>query len=230
VITGALDITWNGADLTLLPQRAILRGRTLYVADLHLGKPERFRAAGAPVPEEITARDLARLSSLIQATGAERVVVIGDLVHDRLDPAGETARQFRAWRGDHANLDLALVRGNHDRGAAQLARDFDIADLGARAVDDPLALVHDPACASPAEPTLTGHVHPAVRLARRRSVRPSLRAACFWFAPTLAVLPAFGGFTGTKLVAPGSDHLVFMTSGETVIDVTRAVARPRRAI
>jgi len=90
--------------------------------------------------------------------------------------------------------------------------------------------VHDPAHARPGDPTLAGHLHPAVRLAPRRSLRPALRAACFWLTPRLAVLPAFGGFTGTRLVTPEPDHLVFMTSGETVIDVSRAVARPRRAV
>ncbi len=227
------DIDWNGVRLTLLADRAVYRNdvRTLYIADLHLGKPEHFRAGGAPVPEEVTRRDLDRLTVLIEGLGAEQLLILGDLFHAPLCPAGETATQLMAWRRSCPNLDVALVRGNHDRWTRRLERDFAIKDLGHRADHKGLTLVHDPAHAPPDAPTLAGHIHPAIRLGGRFGPSPaSLRAACFWFANRVAVLPAFGLFTGMKLVRIEPHHHAFITNGEAVVDVTGAVARRRTAV
>ncbi len=77
--------------LVLLPQRAVFdpAERTLFVADVHFGKAAAFRALGAPVPKGTTADNLARLTALMEATGAARLVVLGDLLHARagLPPA-----------------------------------------------------------------------------------------------------------------------------------------------
>ncbi|MBZ0171464.1 MAG: DEAD/DEAH box helicase, partial [Phycisphaerales bacterium] len=74
-------IEFADEQLDLLPERAVWwpARRTLLVADLHLGKPASFRSAGAPVPEQVTGADLARLSSLIKTQHAQRVIVLGDL-------------------------------------------------------------------------------------------------------------------------------------------------------
>ena len=44
--------TFLWRDLTLLPERAVWReaSRTLFVADVHIGKAAAFRAAGLPRP------------------------------------------------------------------------------------------------------------------------------------------------------------------------------------
>ena len=43
------------------------RARTLFVADVHLGKAAAFRAGGVPVPRGTTATDLARLTALMRS-------------------------------------------------------------------------------------------------------------------------------------------------------------------
>jgi uncharacterized protein len=138
-----LDIA--GARIALLAQRAIHwpAERTLFVADVHLGKVETYRALGVPVPRGATGATLERLSRLLCATRAERLVVLGDLLHARqaLEPA--SAVPLREWRRRHAALAVLLVRGNHDERAGDPP-----AELGFRIVEPshrlgPFRLEHD---------------------------------------------------------------------------------------
>ncbi len=73
----AHNIAILGEELTLLPQRALYWGaaKTLFVADLHLGKPDAFLQAGIPVPTRVTQRDLDRLCDVIHATKVQRLVI-----------------------------------------------------------------------------------------------------------------------------------------------------------
>lgn len=109
-------LSWKGADLFLLPERAIFleQSRTLLVADMHLGKDEAFRASGIPVPLGPGERTLDRLSNVLDDTHAQRLVILGDLLHA---PLGNTQRVFNAldaWRQRYSQMSIILVRGNHD--------------------------------------------------------------------------------------------------------------------
>src|SRR5436190_20499208 len=80
-IAGSCVVDFAGQSLRLLPDHAVYwpARNTLLVADLHLGKDAAFRTAGVPVPAGSTAKDLSRLSSLIGLSGAQRLVILGDL-------------------------------------------------------------------------------------------------------------------------------------------------------
>ena len=95
-----MDIIWLDQRLTLLPQRAVYwhERRTLLVADAHFGKASTFRSAGIPIPRGTTTADLARLESAVQATGAERLVFLGDLLHARAGRGAETLAAVARWR------------------------------------------------------------------------------------------------------------------------------------
>jgi len=139
-----------GESLFLLPERAAFwpARSTLFIADLHLGKAAAFRAAGIPVPERVQLRDLERLSAAIAATKAERLIVLGDLVHAR---SGLTAGVDAAmggptgWRRRHKQLDVMLVTGNHDRSAGRLPERWRIRAVPPGERLGPFVLVHDPA-------------------------------------------------------------------------------------
>jgi hypothetical protein len=124
MIAGAVEIEWGGERLALLPDRAawLPEHRTLLVADVHLGKSASFRAMGVPVPEAVTGRDLARLSALLGATGAVRLIVLGDLVHDQTAMLDRTCDAVRAWRASWAGVEVDLIPGNHDRRATACER------------------------------------------------------------------------------------------------------------
>ncbi|NNM27435.1 MAG: ligase-associated DNA damage response endonuclease PdeM [Phycisphaerales bacterium] len=129
-----IGIEWAGERLELSAERALLwpARRTLLIADVHLGKPAAFRAAGVPVPEETTQRDLTRLGGLLTTTGAERVIVLGDLLHARAGRTPVVVNTVTAWRARHRQADIVLVRGNHDLHAGDPPEAWEV-----RCVDEP---------------------------------------------------------------------------------------------
>ncbi len=195
-----LSASCGGETVELHAARALYwpRGRTLFVADVHLGKGAAFRAGGIPVPRGATANDLARLATLVARTRAGTLCVLGDFLHAATGrvPALDTA--FRAWRDAHAGLSVRIVRGNHDARAGDPP-----AAWAVDVVDEPHALPPFLACHVPQAPrtgyALCGHVHPGVRLAGRG--RESVRLPCFVLGRRRALLPAFGRLTGLAIVA-----------------------------
>jgi len=97
---GVLDTVMGGERVALHAERALhwLRERTVFVADVHLGKAAAFRAGGVPLPRGSTAADLARLTRLIERTSAARLVVLGDFLHARAGRVPAVSDPFVAWR------------------------------------------------------------------------------------------------------------------------------------
>lgn len=212
---GALPVDAGGHEWWLLPQKAAYwpARRTLLVADLHVGKAVSFRRLGVPVPRGTTTESLGRLAALVAATGAARIVFLGDFLHGREAHAAATLDALARWRDAHAALELVLVRGNHDDRAGDPP-----AALRVEVVDEPLAdgglwLCHHPR-PRPGGLVVAGHLHPCIGLPGRAHDR--LRLPCFWFGAGVAVLPAFGAFTGMHPVAPVPGDRVFVTDGESV--------------
>lgn len=220
-----MDIVLAGAPVRLLAQRALFlpAERTLLVADAHIGKAQSFRRLGVPVPSGTTADALATLTALLQATGARRIVFLGDLLHAARGRAAGTMAAVAAWRATQPGLDLLLVRGNHDRHAGDPP-----ADWGVQAVDEglrlgPFALQHHPQPV-PGAYALAGHVHPAVLLGGRAHDR--LRLPCFHFGPEVGVLPAFGGFTGMHVLPRGPGDRIYAVAQDQVVEVPGLNSRP----
>ena len=196
----------------LFADRALLwmRMRTLFVADVHLGKAAAFRAGGVPVPRGSTATDLARLAALVDASGAQRLVVLGDFLHAKAGVVPALDAAFMAWRAAHPSLAITLVRGNHDANAGDPP-----ASWGVDVVGEPYALPPFLACHAPVSPrtgyALCGHVHPGVRLSGRGD--ETVRLPCFVLGRRRAILPAFGRMTGLAIVAPSPDETVVAIAG-----------------
>ena len=202
----------GGEAVELCADRALYwtRTRTLFVADVHLGKAAAFRAGGVPVPRGTTATDLARLTALVVATGATKLVVLGDFLHAKAGvvPALDTA--FNAWRREHASLTVVLVRGNHDAHAGDPPDGW-----GVDVVAEPCALPPFLACHVPSSPrtgyALCGHVHPGVVVHGRAD--QSARLPCFVIGRRRAILPAFGRLTGLAIVHPAPDESIVAIAG-----------------
>lgn len=208
-----------GETILLLPERALYwRGSaTLVVADLHWGKAATFRAAGIPVPGGTTADDLARLDRALGRTGAERLVILGDLFHARTGRlASRTGTELRRWRDRHNGLAILLVRGNHDRGAGDPAPELGIRCLDAPHRIAPFVLRHEPA-EDEGGYGLAGHVHPGLTLVGRGGSWECL--PCFLMGPRAALLPAFGSFTGLARVEPRPDERAFVVAESEVVEV-----------
>jgi DNA ligase-associated metallophosphoesterase len=237
---GGLDIELAGVALRLLARRALWwpDAATVFVADVHLGKAETFRALGVPVPSGPTEATLRRLGALLDDCGARRLVVLGDLLHARPAQAPATVSALRAWRRAHASLECVLVRGNHDDRAGDPPSDLEIEVVAEPARLGPFALCHEPleeggdpgsdTGAGPAPAPayrLAGHLHPAVRLHGRGG--DSARLPCFSVGRTQTVLPAFGDFTGAASVSRTSAQRLFAIAGDRVFEVPRAAAGRR---
>ena len=217
---GVATVEVEGERLVLFPERLAWweRRATLLVADAHWGKGAAFRAAGIPVPQGTTLGGLARLDSVLERTGATRVVFLGDYLHAKEGRAPGTLRALAHWRDRRPSLELTLVRGNHDRHAGDPARalGFDVVEAPARL--GPFTLLHHPRSSAGAF-TLAGHLHPAVRL--RGPGRSRERLPCFVVTDDLAILPAFGAFTGNATIEPSPDIDIYAIAGDEVIRIKR---------
>ncbi len=224
----SLEVRWHGQELHLLASRALWwpSRRALVVADLHLGKPAAYRALGVPAPEAVTEADLVRLQEAIRHVDAERLIILGDLIHAVSGRTDATMDAVGRWRRAHQALEILVVRGNHDRRAGDPPAEWRCDCVDGPFAEGDLDLVHEPDSAAE-RPALAGHIHPAV--AGAAPVGPSrLRAPCFWFGPMVAVLPAFGVFTGARAVRPAPGDRVFAVGDGSIAEVACAASLRRR--
>jgi DNA ligase-associated metallophosphoesterase len=162
--------------------------RTLFAADLHLGKGAAFRAQGQPVPRGSSAATLARLSAALTGTKAQRLVVLGDFWHSPRGRSEALLEQLHTWRAAHA-IQALLVAGNHDRGSAPPPGFEEVPEPWPLA-GTPLVGHHHPPGDGSGGFALAGHLHPALTL------RGAGRLRAFLATAAQLVLPAYGDFTG----------------------------------
>jgi DNA ligase-associated metallophosphoesterase len=213
-------IAVGGAQLHLLAGKAAWwpAERTLLVADAHIGKAASFRRLGVPVPQGTTSETLAALDALLARHDAARIVFLGDLLHSTHAHARDTLAAVAQWRAQHEELELVLVRGNHDDRAGDPPP-----ALGVHCVDEPYALPSAPRLALAHHPTaradayvLAGHAHPCTTIGRGFE---RARVPCFHFGASVGVLPAFGAFTGMHPISPTCGDRVFVVTGERVVEI-----------
>jgi uncharacterized protein len=209
-------ISLAGADVALRPDRALFirASRTLIVADLHWGKAAAFRAQGVPVPRGTTQTGLDRLDAAIVDSGADQLLILGDLFHARTSMHPETTATLERWRVTRGELAITLVRGNHDYHAGDPPASLRITCVDAPLLFGPFALHHHP-CDDASGYVLAGHVHPVVQLRGRG--RQQLTLPCFAFGARGGLLPAFGEFTGGGVIDQRDYDRTFVIADDTVV-------------
>jgi DNA ligase-associated metallophosphoesterase len=218
-IAGALAIHVAGESVVLLPHRAAYWpvARTLLVADLHLDKCEVMRSHGMAIPRALLEEQIARLDGAVRVTGAERVLVLGDLLHAPAGLTGPMVECFAKWRAT-VSVELAVVPGNHDKALSRVADAWRMWVLPGCHSEGPFTFVHDPldyrAC--PTTYKWAGHIHPAVWL---RSAADAMKLPCFHMRRGLALLPAFSSFTAGGPVPRERGDKVFAIADNSVVAV-----------
>ncbi len=221
---GGLRVRVGAAELILCAAKAAYDPirRVLLIADLHLGKALSFRALGVPVPAGTTALTLARLERLILDLNPKTVFVLGDLLHGPAVRDSDVIEQLMRWRRRHSQVQMVLVRGNHDDRAGDPPARCGIEVVAEGFREGSWELRHQASSQNPSgRYVLSGHVHPVYRLKGRAD---HVRLPAFLLRQQYAVLPAFGEFTGGFAVTPDRDDRVFVTDGEVVRAVPRRVA------
>lgn len=212
-----LEIELEGELLLLLAQRGIYwqDRKILLVADAHLGKAATFRAHNIAVPAGTTEKDLQTLSQMIVETGADHLIFLGDLVHNKRGLTDRISSLILAWREHHSQIKITLVRGNHDKKIPAIEKLMRMDIVEEPLVMGPFALKHHPSADSSGY-VLCGHTHPAVRL---HGAGQSLRLPCYLFEKRVGTLPAFGSFTGCMEIEPTGEERVYVLAGDTVVEV-----------
>jgi DNA ligase-associated metallophosphoesterase len=174
-----LRITGDGA--AWLPAE-----RTVVIADVHLGYSRAARRRGGWLPEvespEVVAERVLKMMTRLEAS---RLVIAGDLRHSTRDADAEEHEEVTRFLTLLGRLELALVRGNHDRGATNMA--------GVVAVGG-VTVMHAPPATAPEGWTVAGHLHPAVTVRDEAGV--SVRYPCALVGPKIVVLPAYSAWAG----------------------------------
>jgi DNA ligase-associated metallophosphoesterase len=215
-MSGDVRLAVAGEGLVLLPELAAfwVRARTLLVADPHWGKASAFRAAGFAVPRGTTLGGLDRLDAALDRTGARRLIFLGDYLHARTGRARATMDALAEWRARRSELDVVLVRGNHDRHAGDPPAALGVHPVDPPMPDGPFVFAHHPR-ESDVGYVIAGHLHPAARLSGAGGQRE--RLPCFWFGARVAVLPAFGEFTGVADIEPREGDRIFVIADQELV-------------
>lgn len=213
-----IELDWANEPWFALAERALFRPQTntLFIADPHFGKDESFRVSGVGLPTGTLTADLERLGEAVSKSLADKLIILGDFFHDRDGKSEAVNLELEDWFRRHKELDVILIRGNHD------ARSGDpIPQLNIRCENDP-CLISGILCAHiPPEaairPTLAGHIHPCVRLGAGTFQK---KYACFHFSEMLAILPAFGSFTGNASLPIERGNQIIIVDGNRIAKIT----------
>lgn len=192
--------------------------KSLLLADLHLGKESVFQQSGLAIPSGATNTTLRALRSLVHAWKPDRVIVLGDLLHAITGLTATLEQELVVLLAEGICPEWILIPGNHDRGAMRALRrcGWQIADelMQYHGVE----LTHAPDSArTNSSMSITGHLHPSIRIPL--SVREKTLLRCFWLNASRLILPAFGGWTGTKPISPAKGDRIFACADDEVIEL-----------
>ena len=185
-----LSVRVCGLWAALLPSGAAYFAHegTLVCADLHLEKGSAYARRGQMLPPYDTRETLRRLALDAARTGARRVVLLGDTLHDAQAHARVAPEDAQALAAVARGRTLLWVVGNHDPEGP--------GGLPGEAVNEarvgPLVLRHEPA-PGPQPGELAGHLHPCARVT---AAARSVRRRCFVTDGRRMILPAYGAYAG----------------------------------
>jgi putative SbcD/Mre11-related phosphoesterase len=95
---------------------ALLIGRTLVVADLHIGVEHEYYMSGIRIPSN-TESMRKEMEKLAESTKARELVILGDVKHKVPGVSGQELREIPGFlRSLGTKLEVHVIPGNHDPG------------------------------------------------------------------------------------------------------------------
>ena len=187
--------------------------KTLILSDIHLGKAGHFRKNGIAIPQTVFKADMHKFVSQIQYNKPSSIIIVGDMFHSQENKEHDF---FLKWRNDFPNLEIHLVKGNHDILKDNAYSKANIVSHKKNLSIDGFSFTHDiNECTDNEDYCFSGHIHPGIYI--NGTARQSLKVPCFYFTKDFAVLPAFGNFTGVSPVKPDQGDTIFAITGDSII-------------
>ncbi len=198
--------------------------KALIVSDLHFGKTGHFRKSGIAIPPSVYKEDLQRLVAQIQYFQPKELIIVGDMFHSN---ANKDLELFLKWRSDLSDINIRLIRGNHDilnedwyenagihlsRQTLSMKRFHFIHDISDH-LNREEGFIEN--ISDESSYFFSGHIHPGIRI--QGHGKQSLCFPCFYFGKKYAVLPAFSHFTGVAMVYPEAEEQVFAIVNHVLI-------------
>jgi len=88
--------------------------KTLLVADIHAGKEHAFARQGIPIPGGVSEDTLTLLMQLVDSSGAEHLIILGDLLHTVPATNENWQVHLHSLLRARTQLHLQVIIGNHD--------------------------------------------------------------------------------------------------------------------
>ena len=198
--------------LELTNQRVIFweSQNSLILSDLHIGKSAHFQKSGIPIPSNILTTDLNRLAKLIHHFKANQLIIVGDLFHAEYN---KDLDEFKSWLTQFNNLNIKLIKGNHDRLSDKVYQQFNIEVFNKNYKENILQFVHDFDKIEEEYFVISGHTHPGVFIKGKGKQR--IKLPCYQVTKQQLILPAFSLFTGinTKNAPENCKNYCFTNDG-----------------
>ena len=197
--------------LILTNQRAIFweRKKALIISDVHLGKAAHFRKNGIAIPTQIALQDLLRLEQLLTLYNAEKLIIVGDLIHagsnNEVELLSQTLLKF-------PQLTTHLIKGNHDRISLQQLQNMGVQHLYQQLEIDNFIFSHHPKIEEK-KLVISGHIHPGINVSF--PAKKTMRFPCYVVTKNEIILPAFSSFTGldTNKILDNASYYAFYEKG-----------------
>ena len=189
------SFAFAGHEMALGPARALYwpAERALLVADLHLEKASWFAKRGSMLPPYDSRDTLERLAQAVKATGARRIITLGDNFHDDAGAHRLDAHCTGMLEALTRSLDWVWITGNHDEALPKGFGGTIVSELELGGV-----ILRHEARRGETAPEMSGHYHPKLRVnVRNRHIsRPCAVMGRGAGGAERMILPAFGTLTG----------------------------------
>lgn len=223
-------------DLELISGLPVLYIKSLSAvvcSDLHLGYEGVHASRGVFIPKMNLNKIKDTLREAIQKSGAENIIVNGDIKNEFSEVHLEEFTEFREFiaflRGEMKVRGICLIKGNHDNFIDRFKQPLNFEIYRQEALLGRYLFFHgeeEPA-SKDGEVLVMGHLHPAVAIYNKIGVKEKLR--CFLYGKTsdgrrIIILPAMNYFAeGVDVNQDDVSEIAPIFKGVVNVDKLRAL-------